>query len=182
MHMPLDFFNSFQPLAVYALLVQGLYKNAHPENVKNGMVMDLYFQSRGKTAGKQVRGLESLSDETDALFGTMTMKRQVHELMDLIHHKKKMLAKLDEMLNAYQAGDLAKLMTDDELEAAGDKVMTALLTKRNATWLKELPKFLDAHNTFIAVGAGHLPGRHGLIVGLQKRGYTVVAISPIGNR
>jgi uncharacterized protein YbaP (TraB family) len=32
------------------------------------------------------------------------------------------------------------------------------------------------------VGAGHLPGRHGLIVGLQKRGYTVVAISPIGNR
>ncbi len=179
MGVPLQFFNGFQPLAIYAVLIQGYYKKAHPENIRNGMLMDLYFQHLGKKAGKEVRGLESLSDETDALFGSMTIKSQVHELMDLVNHKWKVMSKLDEMLTAYQAGDLAKLITEDDMEGAGDKLMTALLTKRNAVWLNELPSILASHNAFIAVGAGHLGGSHGLVEGLRKRGFTIVALSPI---
>jgi len=177
--MPLAFFNNFQPLAIYALLIQGLYKKQHPENIRNGVLMDIYFQQRAKRAGKEVKGLESLEDEADALFGSLTPRKQVHELMDLIKHKAKVLKKLDELLSAYRAGDLAKLLTEDDLGAPGDELMEGLLYKRNATWLKELPAIFDSHNAFVAVGAGHLGGPRGLVSGLRKLGYQVVAISPV---
>ncbi len=179
MGLPLAFFNSFQPLAIYGVLIQGLYKKQHPENIRNGMLMDIYFQQRAKKAGKEVRGLESLEDEADALFGSLTPKKQVHELMDLIKHKTKVLKKLDEMLIAYRSGDLAKLLTDDDLGAPGDELMEGLLYNRNAAWLKELPAIFDSHNAFVAVGAGHLGGPRGLVEGLRRRGFRVVAISMV---
>jgi hypothetical protein len=54
-----------------------------------------------------------------------------------------------------------------------------LLDKRNKNWVEQLKKILPANNIFMAVGAGHLVGKMGLIALLRKEGYT---LKPIVNK
>jgi uncharacterized protein YbaP (TraB family) len=48
-----------------------------------------------------------------------------------------------------------------------------LLAERNHRMVRRLQELLDQGNTFIAVGALHLPGEEGMLRLLQQRGYTV---------
>ena len=51
--------------------------------------------------------------------------------------------------------------------------MGFLLDDRNKNWVGQLKNILKEKNIFIAVGAGHLVGKNGLIELLKKEGYTV---------
>ena len=48
-----------------------------------------------------------------------------------------------------------------------------LLKNRNEKWLQKLPKLMQNKSLFIAVGAGHLVGKDGLISRLKAMGYIV---------
>jgi uncharacterized protein YbaP (TraB family) len=52
-----------------------------------------------------------------------------------------------------------------------------LLKNRNERWMNVLPGLMKKEAQFIAVGALHLPGPHGLIALLRKAGYTAVPIT-----
>lgn len=54
--------------------------------------------------------------------------------------------------------------------------MEAMLDNRNLEWIKILVPLLQEETNFIVVGAGHLPGKKGLISLLKKNGYQVDAI------
>jgi hypothetical protein len=54
-----------------------------------------------------------------------------------------------------------------------DKYMDLLLYNRNRKWAKALDSLLPAKSLLIAVGAGHLPGKKGVIALLKKEGFTV---------
>ncbi|MEZ5046461.1 MAG: TraB/GumN family protein [Chitinophagaceae bacterium] len=47
------------------------------------------------------------------------------------------------------------------------------LSNRNKNWMKKLPALMETKSSYIAVGAGHLGGKDGLIALLKKAGYTV---------
>jgi uncharacterized protein YbaP (TraB family) len=51
--------------------------------------------------------------------------------------------------------------------------MEILLDKRNINWVNQLKHILPGQNIFMAVGAGHLVGKKGLIELLKKEGYTM---------
>lgn len=48
-----------------------------------------------------------------------------------------------------------------------------MVRRRNENWMRTLPSLLDAGGAFVLVGAGHLPGRHGLVTLLRSHGYIV---------
>ncbi len=48
-----------------------------------------------------------------------------------------------------------------------------LLYNRNAAWVKKLDDMLQANALVVAVGAGHLPGKKGVINLLRLAGYKV---------
>lgn len=48
-----------------------------------------------------------------------------------------------------------------------------MLVERNVEWIAPLRRYLDEGNAVVAVGAGHLPGPHGLIALLRRDGYQV---------
>lgn len=53
-----------------------------------------------------------------------------------------------------------------------------IITSRNENWLQEIPKLLeDNKKVFIAVGAGHLNFKNGLIEGLKNLGYKVTPVN-----
>jgi uncharacterized protein YbaP (TraB family) len=81
------------------------------------------------------------------------------------------------MLNCYLKQDLNKLgelMNDAELSR---EFNTNFLVKRNQNWIPQISKMVQEKPIFIAVGAGHLPGEHGVLKLLQEAGYSVTPIN-----
>ncbi|HEY3876532.1 MAG TPA: TraB/GumN family protein [Candidatus Kapabacteria bacterium] len=173
--VPIMMLNLAEPVVVYTIVMEGMYEQAHPENHKTGVPMDLYFQQYAKNHGKRVMGLEEASDQAQAL-DSIPQDEQVLSLMELVRDPKGAVKELNKMLAEYRAGKISEILDDPEFGSLSPDDMKSLLTVRNQKWLAELPKILDSHRAFIAVGAGHLAGKVGLVEGLKKLGYKVEAV------
>jgi uncharacterized protein YbaP (TraB family) len=57
-----------------------------------------------------------------------------------------------------------------------DSFKENFLNQRNKNWIPEIEKLISSQKTFIAVGAGHLPGEFGVIELLRKKGYSVNSV------
>lgn len=80
-----------------------------------------------------------------------------------------------EIVEIYLSGDLAGIqeIIDEYMGQEYAGIQKGLITDRNRDWIPKIGQMITSQPTFIAVGAGHLPGKKGLIRLLQKKGYTV---------
>ena len=80
----------------------------------------------------------------------------------------------------YRLGDLnglfAMLSEENPCPMSSEQEF-ALNDARNKRWLEKLPAIMASKPSFIAVGALHLPGDVGLLVGLERLGFTVEAVT-----
>ena len=171
--VPLRMFDSYPPVAIYALLMVSAYGKTHPENVHSHLPMDLYLQNKAKSEHKEIRGLESLHDQAAALFDSLSDSKETTILLDFVKHEKRELRMLDALVKNYEEGNIDVLLNKDDIEELDSREMEALVYERNSNWIKELSEVLDTTKAFIAVGAGHLSGPKGLIAGLRKHGFRV---------
>ncbi|MGY6559033.1 MAG: TraB/GumN family protein [Nitritalea sp.] len=84
---------------------------------------------------------------------------------------------LYQMMEIYESGDLDRLyayMSQNEMMQAFQAV---ILDNRNIAWIPTLEGLFKEGSSFVAVGAGHLPGELGVISLLKQKGYTVEAIA-----
>lgn len=136
--------------------------------------VDIIFQKSAKKYKKEIMGFETLEQQIDILYNSISLKRQAKILVDDIKNKEENLKELDLINNAYITGDLACLETiylnDDVMSDEEDQL---LHEQRNDNWIKQLSKILPHRSCFIAVGCMHLVGESGLINQLRKAGYTV---------
>lgn len=87
-------------------------------------------------------------------------------------------------LDHYRAGNLSGWLADvDRMLGLGEagkaieaRARTCLLEDRNVRWLPQLIALLRRGNCYVAVGALHLPGEHGLLAGLIRAGYRIEAV------
>ena len=78
------------------------------------------------------------------------------------------------MLNVYKSqhlNEIENLFTKSELGL--EEHQDILLDNRNKNWVGQLKNIMKTNAVFIAVGAGHLVGKMGLIELLRKEGYTL---------
>jgi uncharacterized protein YbaP (TraB family) len=66
---------------------------------------------------------------------------------------------------------MEKYMSDQYADFQKD-----MLTDRNKRWVESFEEMEGEKSSFIAIGAGHLPGKEGLIELLREEGYTVEAV------
>jgi uncharacterized protein YbaP (TraB family) len=128
---------------------------------------------------KEVKGFETIAFQA-AVFDSIPYSHQAKNLLksiDSIHQYK---IYFDSMIQVYQSQQLDRmeaLITDS---AFGIKEgFEWLLDKRNINWVNQLAGIIPNKNIFIAVGAGHLVGKKGLIELLKKEGYT---LRPLSNK
>jgi len=57
-----------------------------------------------------------------------------------------------------------------------EELQRTLLDDRNADWIPKLETLFAQDHVFVAVGAGHLMGPHGVIALLKQRGYEIARI------
>lgn len=163
-------FNTLNPMAVQVVLMPMF--SPVPVNLK-AEVIDQYFQSYAKSKNLPVYGLETVDEQGKILFGT-TLERQKQALLKFVSDTAKTKKQGADLYNAYirqNVKALEKMFEDTEDYTQAE--MDELLKNRNDKWVVKLPEMMKSKSLFIAVGAGHLFGKYGIIKGLQAKGYRV---------
>ena len=174
----LESFNNYNPMAVNLLLDQFLMQMYLPQTTykETETGMDLYLQKIAARSGKPVKALETVDVQMNALFGQFSEERQAQMLVDAVKNIDKSRDEILQSISCYKKQDLPcldKMLYDDIYKPAE---MDVLLYDRNRAWLKLIPSQINKESSFIAVGAGHLLSKDGLVEGLKKLGYTLTPV------
>ena len=179
--MELAMFDKLKPAALNAQLAVVLsvkaLKGYNPQEQ-----LDAWFQTQAKQAGKKVGGLETMESQINILYNSQSLKRQAQQLYCSATHIDYGIDMTRRLAEAYLNQDLDKLLeiTEEKMGNACDSTPEeeeALIYGRNANWAKQMPDIMKQASTLFVVGAGHLPGEHGVLKLLEKQGYTVKAMN-----
>ncbi len=160
-----------KPFALLQLAIQQLVP-ANPASY------ELFFLQEAAELDKEIFGLETVQDQL-AAFDSIPFAEQVAWSLETMSKADSLISVYDQMVSAYKQEDLERLYAmiveeSPELRDHADE----LLDRRNARWIPVIQKLTAEKSTFIAVGAGHLGGRQGLIHMLRAAGYTLNPVLP----
>ena len=143
--------------------------------IAQGKQLDSEVQDRALAAGKTVIAFETADEQMSLLMGA-PISEQAEQLMKAIGQSldgtsSKNAIKLTEAYMSQNLDAIAELMLNSE---STPKELDRLIYNRNKNWAAKLTsEILPSKSVLIAVGAGHLPGKQGLIELLRNAGYTV---------
>ncbi len=147
---------------------------------RSGLFLDLALQVKATFQAKPTYGLESMQEQI-AVFDGMPIPDQIKLLKEMLRVHRQAKKQLEELIQAYLARDLVRLMEIvHKFKPDDDRVyrtmMDRLLTKRNKIMAERMKTRLQEGNAFIAIGVGHLPGEQGVLHLLELSGYRVTAV------
>lgn len=120
----------------------------------------------------QIIGLETVTEQM-AIFDSISYRTQAEGLVDMIEDEAAMQAMYSDLIEAYRKEDLVALHNLILEGMNSPKEEEFLLSRRNRMWIDKLDDVMGQQHSFIAVGAGHLPGKSGVINLLKDAGYRV---------
>lgn len=189
--MPFAMFNRIKPMMAQQMIESVKYAKLFPKtdaeksaNEKQlGMgnpfagSMDGYFQDKAKTEGKEVGGLESVEDQTKALFDGYPILKQKEMLLKTVRDTVALKddQEIQKLTQLYKEQNLNKI-AEMTLATMETDEYNNLLKNRNDKWMPQIFEMITKKPTFFAVGAAHLVGVDGVILRLRKEGYTVKPI------
>ena len=167
LHTPISFLQSMKPMLLEALL----YPKLMPCKSVSGVEEEL--MKIAKQEKKEIKGLETMEFQA-SVFDSIPYAEQAKELLNAIDSLSSYKTMFDTMMNVYKSQRIDEIETLFNKSEFGMKDhQDILLNDRNKNWVKQLKVITKTTNVFVAVGAGHLVGKEGLISLLRKEGYTV---------
>ncbi len=136
--------------------------------------LDSYFHDKATDDGKKVIGLETVDFQID-LFVSLSEKNPDDFVARALADIDLLEEEIIPLERAWAAGDIDTLgaLMSKSFEGYPELYKTFVLD-RNARWLKTLDGLLAKPETaMVVVGAGHLPGKGGLLELLKQKGYTL---------
>ena len=161
----------FEPWGLALLLTQAGFAR---QGYTSAAGVEQQWTERARRDGKPISGLETAAMQIALLDGLdMNVQRQMLDLT--LEEVQEMPQMLDELDDAWRAGDLQRL---EALLLEGYRQMpelyTALLVERNRRWVSQIRAWpTTSPPRLVLVGALHVVGEQGLPALLQRAGYTV---------
>ncbi len=126
---------------------------------------------------KKIVELEGLAWQL-SLFDRLTVAEQVMMLEESLRELGEGKAFFDKMLRHWRAGDAQGIqrLFDEGLmaEARGARLNQIIMLDRNKSMAEKLHRLAEKGGRyFVVIGAGHLPGRQGIVALLRQQGYQV---------
>ena len=142
---------------------------------ENGL--DKHFLKEAEEQHKPVEALETIASQLQFL-GELTSDQEENYLMQTLAESENPTSHLEVLVNAWREGDSEKMRELLSRSASNDPkskvLMKTLLDDRNDAMTKQIEQFLGTRKTyFVAVGAGHMLGEHGIVSQLQAKRFTV---------
>ena len=137
------------------------------------MTIDVDLMKSAVAKKKPVVGLETVASQVKVL-DSVPLDKQAKGLYKMASDPAKAIAELKKLVEAYKTRDVEKLFDATASQTNEDKeFQTRLLADRNESWIPKLDVAFKEKPTFVAVGAGHLGGKKGVIRLLRSKGYKV---------
>lgn len=170
-------FEGYEPWFVNLSLLMGLSQSL---GFSAELGLDRHLMARAAAAAKPTAGLETFDDQLRALDST-PMDEQVIGLAEFIDRPREMPGVLDDLHQAWRAGDIERLdqLTRAEMLEQTPETYRIVNVERNEAWLPKLRAMLDdnpGENILVVVGALHLLGEDGVVAMLRDEGYAVERI------
>lgn len=151
---------------------------------KGAQFLDQKIATDAISEGKQVKGLETLAEQIQAM-ADLPVEFHLKSLIQTLELGDKMSDVVETMTDLYLSGDIGmtmpmlKTVTPEEEGENSDYAAfeQRVILDRNKVMAERATPILDNGNVFMAVGALHLPGREGVIELLRKQGFTVTAVN-----
>ncbi|MDQ6609940.1 MAG: TraB/GumN family protein [Bacteroidota bacterium] len=169
--LPFSMLESFKPMLAASLIAEQESK----VSCDNTVAMEQLIMEEAKISDKKIKGLETMDFQL-GIFDKIPYKFQAKQLYEMITHANDSTdeKELEMLTNAYRNQQLDKLEEMTKKEDMGIKNFTEiLLYQRNEAWSKKLQDLFATKSLVVAVGAGHLPGKRGVINLLRQAGYKV---------
>lgn len=138
-----------------------------------GELIDQWFVSEGKRTGKELVYFETMEEQMNLLFNSMTVSEQAELLIGHLEDEEETNALIRNLFDCYTSEKTACLAEIGEEMYEEMPAATAFLDVRNENWMDQIPARMKEMPSFIAVGALHLTGEMGLIEMLRREGYRV---------
>lgn len=173
LHTPIALMQTMKPFFLMGLVYPKMMKCKNMSGVEEVLI------KLAKENKKEVMGLETMAFQA-SIFDSIPYEAQAKELLNIIDSLPENKKEFEVMLKAYknqQLNELEKSIEKSEMGSGFNE--NILLTQRNKNWVKQLNVIMKSESVFVAVGAGHLVGKDGLINLLKKEGYI---LKPLYNK
>lgn len=168
--IPFSLMEKYKPLLVESMIMET------SSACDNMIVIEKLVMDEAKENDKEIKGLETF-DYQLGIFDQIPYKLQAEQLVKMVNDAN--AGKTDDeneikvLTEAYRKQEINKMdeLTKDDPSIGG--FTDILLYDRNANWAKKLQDLMQSNALVVAVGAGHLPGKKGVLNLLRQAGYTV---------
>jgi len=134
--------------------------------------------SYARSSGKRITGLET-AEQQFGFLASLPEEDQLALLRSSIEDLETLRTEASTLMTSWMRGDIetvGKLMNESLKESP--HLAKILLTERNQRWAAWIDQRMDEPGrVFLAVGAGHLAGRDGLIRLLERKGLKVERVA-----
>lgn len=167
LNMSLSMFARAKPFFLVALFYPRMMDCNQPSGVEAALI------KLANENSKEIKGLETMKFQA-SVFDSIPYEWQADELLKNIDSFEVAKREFEDMLRLYKNQNLDSIaIMINESEFGDGQFQEQLLSNRNKKWVAYLDSIMKYQSVFVAVGAGHLPGKYGVIQLLQELGYTV---------
>jgi uncharacterized protein YbaP (TraB family) len=167
LRIPLMAFNQSKPLVITNLITTSIFQQDME------LALDIYLYQYAKMQGKELLGIETFHEQLEIL-QKIPLELQVKSLKDLIKNFDQHRLEMNAISELYAKGETKELYKLARKSAKG--LRRIMLYNRNEIMAKRIAKLITEKSICVAVGAGHLEGKRGVIKLLKDLGVEVTKV------
>ena len=130
--------------------------------------LDELLWNFAKENDRIILGVETLAEQLE-IMQKIPLELQVKSFLDAVKNIKAFRKATLKITEVYQSGDILKLQKMSKKSIGG--LRKILLYDRNIIMADRIGKMMEEQSIFIAIGAGHLAGKKGVLRLLKQQGY-----------
>jgi len=152
--MDIAFFDQQKPFLIYQLITETLFQKDMP------FALDRYLYEHAKEHGKVLTGVETFAEQM-AIMEKITLEQQAKVLYQTVKDFKNYRKQLKKLTRLYQEGNLQQL--NKSARKGMGSLRKLLVDDRNYIMTDRIAEMTSRQSTFVAIGAGHLGGKNGVL-------------------
>ncbi len=158
----ISLFNKLKPIAILSLVMNFQFAN------DVSLSVDEYFYRKAIAENKEVIGIETIDEQLEILEAIPN-----DYIIDYFRNVDQAKEDMELIIQLYRTAELEKMLEMMQKDKSMVMIQKNLLTDRNVRMAERIQTMINKQQIFIAVGAGHLPGREGIISLLKDAGYNI---------
>ena len=164
--MPMMIFNRMKPITLMSLIYTKVLPCSSTESYEGK------FVELAKAQKKEVKGLETIEDQM-GVFDKIPDSVEAQMILEMIRTMPEQRKQMAQMVDSYKKENIQQLSEQMSESPEWKGFEDILLANRNRNWIAIMESAMKQGSQIFAVGAGHLPGKDGVINLLRQAGYTV---------